>query len=389
MAHAGAASRPDFFNPHVHGARGLFALGVFLFHVVNSGFATFPALEAGPARFALGTLEYGVELFFCISGFVILGALRRAPGAGAFLRDRAIRIYPVLWASVLAMGALGALAGSREFGRLPPGEILALLPANLLALPGILPIWAYHPAAWSLSYEMAFYALCALAWWLRPRLEQARAAALWSAVAAVMLVLYPRAVFFLAGILVAEGVVGRRRLPAGLGWLARHPLPPLLVFLAAWGGVAALGGAQGLAEATLFDWLGDARLPLALLAFAAATLAFQAIVDGRGALGALLVTRPLLWLGTISYSFYLWHLPVMGAARRLMGLLGLAEAAGPWAQAVFLALSLPPALLVAAASQRLLEARLDDRLRGRRRFGAGRGVLPGGGAAPVLGKAPP
>jgi peptidoglycan/LPS O-acetylase OafA/YrhL len=387
MAHAGAGPRPDFFNPHVHGARGLFAFGVFLYHVVNSGFATFPALETGPARFALGTLEYGVELFFCISGFVILGALRRAPGAGAFLRDRAIRIYPVLWASVLAMGGLGALAGAREFGRLPPGEVLALLPANLLALPGILPIWAYHPAAWSLSYEMAFYALCALAWWLRPRLGPARAAALWGPAAAVMLVLYPRAVFFVAGVLVAEGVVARR-LPGVLRWFVRHPLPPLLVFLAAWGGVAALGGGRGLGEATLLDWVGDARLPLALLAFAAATLAFQGIVDGRGLLGALLVTRPLLWLGTISYSFYLWHLPVMGAARRLMGLLGLADAAGPWAQAVFLALSLPPALLVAAVSRRLLESWLGDRLRGRRRAPRGRGAVPGGTPA-AFGKVPP
>lgn len=124
------------FNQNVHGARGLFASAVFFFHVINSGLATYPLLTLPVAQFLLRTPEYGVELFFCISGFVIVGTLRRASSPGAFLEDRAIRIFPVLWATVTVIAMLGIAQHAYIFGDWTLGDILLWLPANLLALPG-------------------------------------------------------------------------------------------------------------------------------------------------------------------------------------------------------------------------------------------------------------
>ncbi len=156
----------DRFNRHVHGARGLFSASIFVYHIVNSRLDTWPVLQTWIANFLLRTTEYGVELFFCISGFVIAGTLRRARSPGSFLQDRAIRIYPVLWVTVIVIFAVDIATGTREFGSAGLTKLLLLVPANLAALPGVLPIPIIHPAAWSLSYEMTFYAGCAAGWWL-------------------------------------------------------------------------------------------------------------------------------------------------------------------------------------------------------------------------------
>ncbi|MHB8286435.1 MAG: hypothetical protein ACYDD1_17425, partial [Caulobacteraceae bacterium] len=66
------------FNPYLHGARGLFASMIVVFHVVNSRLPTYPALSHGWPLFMARSLEHGVELFFGISGIVIFGALERA-----------------------------------------------------------------------------------------------------------------------------------------------------------------------------------------------------------------------------------------------------------------------------------------------------------------------
>src|SRR5438552_18148945 len=88
------------FNPYVHGAHGLFAAAIFVYHVVNSRLDTWPILQTWIADFLLRTTEYGVELFVCISGYVITATLRRARSPASFLEDRAIRIYPTLWVPI-------------------------------------------------------------------------------------------------------------------------------------------------------------------------------------------------------------------------------------------------------------------------------------------------
>lgn len=351
------------FNRPVHGARGVFAGAVFVFHVVNSGLATWPLLASHAAQFLTRTTEYGVELFFCISGFVIAGTLRRARGPAGFLEDRAIRIFPVLWVSILVIAALGALSGYHGYGEISLGRMAWLLPANLLAMPGIFPLLALHPAAWSLSYEFSFYGVCASGWALRRRLGARAMLALLALPSAALLAFYPRAVFFVSGALVAEGLVRARPLAR----LARYPVTLLVVFLLAWREIQELSLPTHIIDTTMFQWMADWRLPLELVAFAAATLGFAGLAAGEGRLARLLCTRAVQFMGTISYSFYLWSPIVMSILKQGMLRSGLALAAGPAAQLLFFVLALPPAILVSWASQRMLERGAGAWMRQRRR----------------------
>jgi peptidoglycan/LPS O-acetylase OafA/YrhL len=344
----------------VHGARGVFAGAVFLFHVVNSGLATWPVLNAQAAKFLLNTTEYGVELFFCISGFVIAGTLRRAISPAAFIKDRAIRIYPVLWASILVIVVLGRVSGTHGFDAMSSGRLTSLLAANLLALPGIFPLTPLHPVAWTLSYELIFYGICAAGWALRRRAGDRRTLFLLSLPCVLIVTAYPRALFFISGLLVAEGFLSARPLAS----LSRYPLPLFLAFLLAWRLIQELSLPDQVMP-PIYEWAGDWRLPLAIFAFAAGTLGFAGLTTGEGVLGRVLRMPALQFMGTISYSFYLWHLIVMAIVKHGMIRSGLASAAGPGAQLLFLAVTLPLSILIAWGSQLLLERRVGAWMRQR------------------------
>ena len=130
-------------NPYVHGARGLFCLMVFVYHVVHSGLPTFDLFARGLLAEALQTGKFGVEFFFGISGIVILPSLYRASSVVTFILDRYARILPVLWATVFAIAIFGWLSGK--------GPSLLLVGANLLAPPPLIDIIQINPAAWSLG----------------------------------------------------------------------------------------------------------------------------------------------------------------------------------------------------------------------------------------------
>ena len=354
--HAGAVgldaaprAQSKSFNRQVHGGRGLFSAMVFVFHVINSGLPTFAPLLTHAAQFSLRNLQYGVELFFCISGFVICGTLRRASGPAAFIEDRAIRLLPALWCTILAISLTSIIAGLPGFSR---GELHAFplwLAANLAALPGIFPIKLIHPAAWTLSYEMCFYATCAVAWALRRRIGLTAVQCLLP-LGLLALAFYPRGVFFLSGVLVAQGLVEC----SAMRVLGRHPAVWLVAFLACWQEIQQQLDPLQLIETPVTQWSG-AELALGGAAFVAVTICFWGIVNGQGGLSRLLLTRPMQFMGTISYSFYLWHPIVMSSVKVGMRHYGVVAHAGEFSQLSFLVLSLPPALLLGWASQRVLE----------------------------------
>ncbi len=352
LSPAGARAASGGFNVTVHGARGLFSLLVVVHHVLSSPRPVYPAFESGFGRMAMDACAYGVELFFCISGFVIVGALRRSRGPVDFLRDRVARLGPLLWATVLFMAVLGITFRVNRFGDHDTLYMLAMLPANLAALPGIFPIFMFHEPAWSLSYELAFYSFCAAAASLDRRMGRFAAAILWVPAAIVLLNAFPRAAPFLAGVLVAIGMTERLR------WLARVPHLWLLVFMVAWTAVETLDpNGLFLHQVTVLDWVGNMRLPLAAVAFLAVTLAFQGIVDGSGWFGWLLRTPVMLFLGTISFSLYMWHGIAMGLGRRLVPFLVDNPFDSLSAQLLFPVISVAVAVPVSVLSHRYLEVR--------------------------------
>jgi peptidoglycan/LPS O-acetylase OafA/YrhL len=349
----GVASGRPGLNLSVHGARGLFSALVFAFHVANSGLATFYPADHWLAVYLFGSLKYGVELFFGISGFVIVGALARAPSLRAFAWDRATRIYPLLWTTLLVITALSL--ATRHW--VPPFTDWLL---NFLAPPPVYDLPQVNPAAWSLGYEVSFYALAALCWYAGRRGWRWRPVA--GIVGALLIAVLPRALLMPAGVLIAAGMLDCRLLVR----LAAVPGFWLVAFLLLWRCTELRVPAGDIMLLTPFR-MGVAAwaavLPLMLATGAAGWIALLGIARERGLLCALLRSPPFQWLGTISYSFYLWHPVVMAPIKAALIASGLAAALGPAAQLVFAVVALLPALVVAHFSQIWIERRLTRWLR--------------------------
>jgi peptidoglycan/LPS O-acetylase OafA/YrhL len=362
------AERKSGLNLTIHGGRGLFSLMVFFFHVGLSKLPSFGTpVDLWVHEWVLWPLTFGVELFFGISGIVILGALSRARSLAAFAWDRATRIFPVLWLTIFAI-SLFLLVGSGGRRSLPSlGEWLA----NFLAPPPFFNIELVHPAAWSLGYEFTFYILVALGWLFRER-GLNWGLAMVAIIGAGLLIFYPRGMLMAAGVLIACGL-GRS------GWIARwsrYPGINCIVFLLLWRIATIHMGDRPTRltplHMTLVEWLS--WLPLILTAWAFGGMALLGVSEGHGRISRLLRTPPMLWMGTISYSFYLWHPVVLAVMKQIFRRSGVIDQTGVWTQVVFAAVTLGPALLIAHFSQQLIEVRFTRWLRKKG---------PDGGAAQV------
>ena len=341
------------FNPTVHGARGLFASMVFVYHIIHSGLPGLLPETSWLSVYLLNAFKFGVELFFGISGYVILGALRRAPSMRSFAWDRVSRILPLLWLTLLVI-----TAGSLATRRWMPSFGNWLL--NFLAPPPFVSVPMLNPAAWSLGYELTFYALCA-AFWVLPGRGRTRWVVMAAVLGAALLMLFPRAVLFPAGLAIAAGALAW----PGVRMLSRFPFLLLLGFLVGWRAIELNFGGDMLLVTPLHLPLASWAVALPLLAGTAllGALALAGISAGKGAFAAVLRTAPLQWLGTISFSFYLWQPAVMGPVKAALTASGLGARAGQWSQLLFALMALPAVLVIAHFSQIWIEAKLTRALR--------------------------
>jgi peptidoglycan/LPS O-acetylase OafA/YrhL len=192
------------FNNAVHALRALAVLMVFAVHLLDS-FNTyfFPhsaALNAAmPFVKRFGT--FGVELFFVISGFVIMNSVRKY-ALNEFLLRRLIRIYPLFAAFTLAFFALSWSTSFRPHAAsLPaPGPTIEAALLNLSFLNIYFGTPALSPNAWSLTFEANFYIFAGIAcFFLRQRLLGLSILLL--PVMIAFLVAFPIAAYFVAGCL--------------------------------------------------------------------------------------------------------------------------------------------------------------------------------------------
>ena len=110
--------------------------------------------------------EFGVGLFFLISGFVIPMSLQKYDWRG-FLVGRILRIYPTYVAG-FAVTLLALWIAGRAFGKPFPYEARSVI---VHFLPGARDLlWSANIdyVVWTLEVEVKFYVVCAIAWkWLR------------------------------------------------------------------------------------------------------------------------------------------------------------------------------------------------------------------------------
>jgi peptidoglycan/LPS O-acetylase OafA/YrhL len=303
----------------------------------------------------------GVHLFFVLSGFLITTLLlqewhrRGTISLQGFYRRRALRLLPGLAALLVAYTGLHlvrTVAGGAEHDlatALKAVAYSAFYVTNVVQAAGVvLPVPLDH--LWSLAAEEQFYLLwpfllvLALRFRVRAGLVEA---ALVGAIALVALErvrlgledasfarLYygPDTTFdpILIGCLLGLWfVLDRAPRPLREDSTVRWLVPPALALAAV--PVVVLGPGW---EPIQWSWV----LPFGL----ASGLVLWAVVTERApALERLLAVRPLVALGRISYSLYLWHLLVLWTGERQLGI----------PPAIGLAL----AIAVAAASYRFVE----------------------------------
>jgi peptidoglycan/LPS O-acetylase OafA/YrhL len=277
---------PKNLNRQIHGLRGFSTLAVFVYHVYGMGtlWNFWPAsLNPVAPFFAAG--KHGVEIFFIISGYLITGSLIRHQSAAKFLVDRVIRLYPVFLTIQLIVFGLGPLIHYKWLSGISPSGWAAAFVENGLFLPGIFDLPLAQLNAWSLSYEAAFYLLSAASFVSARRLGRWPVTAALVLLLAIVIPFYARAVFFLPG--VAIFFVSRRGMLSLPAWLRALSVLALLVTLA-------------------MLTFAETHRGVIYLATIPAFAFFLSVVEGRCLLSAILRTRFLQYLGTISYSFYLW-----------------------------------------------------------------------------------
>jgi peptidoglycan/LPS O-acetylase OafA/YrhL len=133
--------------------RGVAALAVVFDHL---GYYTLQHVHALVYRW-FNPGNYGVFVFFIISGYIVPASLERKGSVRTFWVSRLFRLYPLyLLAVAIAVGLYLVHAGSlRGEGADPATSILS----QLLMMSNVLDGNNLPDVVWSLSYEMIFYLL--------------------------------------------------------------------------------------------------------------------------------------------------------------------------------------------------------------------------------------
>jgi peptidoglycan/LPS O-acetylase OafA/YrhL len=266
----------------------------------------------------------GVTVFFCLSGYLITTLLLRELQTGtidvrAFYRRRVARLFPAS-VTVVAVTTVVLLVVRRAFPspvHLSVGQILAPAGAGVAYVTSLFD-WAGHPFVtqdylnftWSLSIEEQFYLLWAFAllWGYRrdPRLFAALTASFMAISLAIDLYLglsreskYDPHEYFGSDTNALPILVGSLlAIVVHNGWLSRT-----VRYLAPW-------ALPAVVLLPVLAYRNDTyRCSLVTVAGTVLTLVtlIGVVTRPRSAVGSLLASRPMRWLGERSYSIYLWN----------------------------------------------------------------------------------
>ena len=304
--------------------RGLAALMVVLFHLNNSVWGI-PKYFDQPFSPLLSSGNAGVNFFFVLSGFIIY--LVHAADIGApnrlatFAWRRFVRVYPVYW--LVLLGFIAALLVDSGLGTADERRLGNFI-ASILLIP--YPLEPILSVAWTLTHEVMFYAMFAVA------IVSARVGlllfAVWQIGCLVNMVAgspqFPFGVIFASyNLLFAFGLIA-----AYLFKVGRCPRP----------GLIALTGIAAFLAIALHQAGAPAPFAKDVYIFAyglasAVTLLGACTYERRHGLRA---PKLLDALGDASYSIYLLHLPLLSLLAKALFASGAAAVLPQWLSLVLL-----------------------------------------------------
>ncbi len=333
--------------PSLTGLRFAAAFLVFCVHVSISG-ALGPSQAQRAFHRAVGAGAVGVSFFFVLSGFVMTWSARPTDTAARFWRRRAVKIYPnYLVALVFTLVSLAVTAHAAGVSVVVPNVLLV---QSWWWDPGV--HFGANSVSWSLACEAFFYLLFP---WLLPRLVRIRPERLWAAAASCAV-----AVFCVPAVAAA--------LPADRRYWFVYVFPPVRLLEFVLGIVMALivragrlprlpvwpvAGLLVLAYAVTPYFPADAETSAVTLVPFALLIAVVAAADTAGR-GRFWRSRTAVWLGEISFAFYLVHQTVVLDLMKALD----AQNSSPAPAAAFTLAALALSVALAAAMHRWLETPL-------------------------------
>ncbi len=282
---------------NIQGLRGVAILLVLFVHI-GSAVAWFGRWDGAPQWLNVGLS--GVDIFFVISGFImatiVSGEFRKPGSVVTFLFARAARIYPVY-----VLVSLAFLASHDAF---PPAisqhwQNRDVMRSLLLLPQDELPVLV---VGWTLEHEMYFYVVTGLLL-LLPERFFIHAVILWGVAATVAglavgavgptvgHITHPLTLEFVAGCLIARLIQAGYRQYAVLALIAGTVLLP-----------------AGYCTFALGE-IPDGWLRVALFGVPATLIVYGAC--GMEVTHTLRFPRWLRFIGDISYSLYLTHVPII------------------------------------------------------------------------------
>ncbi|MER7763281.1 acyltransferase [Streptomyces sp. NPDC097619] len=314
----GLAVKPNLL-PSLTSLRFFVAVTIFLFHA--TGYVLFTSPQVGKNLLDLVTMGgwAGMSFFFMLSGFVLTWVSRPGDSTLTFWRRRLVRVFP----NHLLMFGVTAILGATVLGAVFDGTAAVF---NVLLLQAWSPDLniriGFNSVSWSLSAELLFYASFPVLYRLISRIRPERLWAWTAGMLAVITLVVPVGVHRFAG---GGEVIPFLELTQKEFWLLFH-FPPVRMLEFVTGILLArivltgrrvpvsFGGAAAVTVALYalgphfpphFRMVAVMAVPMALL------IAAGAVSDLHRERTTLLSSRPMVYLGNLSYAFYLVHMQVL------------------------------------------------------------------------------
>ncbi len=310
----------------------------FVYHAGHRGFdvpSYLPGPVAGPVRYLGGHGGEYVHLFFMLSGFVFYYNYRKKIekkqiGLQEFALLRFSRLYPVCWLNIIIQTCVmfywQAAYGGNPYERFYTGSIyefvLSALLINTTSITMLRP--AFNPVLWTVSYEIVLYFLFFIVASISGRKNgllfyifpvflgivsvNGRAGAVGDILNTTGFASgYSQVLIdFFTGCLLGEFYMFiRNKQSAKIVGFCAVPFTVLIPVLDRFH-PEVLGNTLG-----VFQFVWYPAIILSILCI--------------GGLFRFLLLKPFQWLGKLSFSIYIWHLPIMDIIELLLLRMGFSE----------------------------------------------------------------